>query len=162
MESESEEEEMGSTDEQKQMNARLNLHLSKRKHSEFEDKQKERQEELDRNLAKAVQLALEEELEEEELELEELEEKHQQKRRKGCAICNIQDEELLFQCDGCQKEFHLECLGMDRMPKTEEWFCEGCSRKKRKVNSNPETEQRQGEEAISGMTAKVNSIVENK
>ncbi|KAK9818234.1 hypothetical protein WJX72_009182 [[Myrmecia] bisecta] len=40
-----------------------------------------------------------------------------------CAVCQ-QDGELLM-CDGCPRVFHVDCLGMTRVPEGD-WFCAVC------------------------------------
>ena len=45
-----------------------------------------------------------------------------------CVLC--EDGGDLLMCDGpCLRTFHLQCLGMDSMPKGEKWFCPDCSNK---------------------------------
>ena len=34
---------------------------------------------------------------------------------------------LLLCCDGCEKAFHLSCIGLDSAPLTDTWYCSYCS-----------------------------------
>ena len=44
-----------------------------------------------------------------------------------CAICKSgEDDENMLLCDGCDKGFHLHCLGLKKVPATEFWYCIQC------------------------------------
>ena len=46
-------------------------------------------------------------------------------------LCNLCELDLGLHsavcCDACLQWFHLTCLGMDRAPETENWFCQDCT-----------------------------------
>ena len=49
------------------------------------------------------------------------------KSRHNCVVCGTGDKEnTLLLCDGCDKGSHTTCIGLSKVPKSEEWFCELC------------------------------------
>ena len=43
-----------------------------------------------------------------------------------CGICEEGGELLI--CDGsCSKAFHLSCVGLSEVPKSDKWFCSSCA-----------------------------------
>jgi hypothetical protein len=46
-----------------------------------------------------------------------------------CELCGMgDDEENMIICDCCERGFHTGCLGMQRVPEVEKWFCLECLR----------------------------------
>ncbi|CAG9311564.1 unnamed protein product [Blepharisma stoltei] len=44
-----------------------------------------------------------------------------------CIRCGSdQQDEFLLICDGCDQGFHTFCIGINRIPDLEEWFCHDC------------------------------------
>lgn len=56
-----------------------------------------------------------------------------QKRRKRHFTCSCCSEALtescqwVIACDHCLCWFHLNCVGLRKLPKTKHWFCRNCS-----------------------------------
>ena len=49
------------------------------------------------------------------------------KSRHNCVVCGTGDKEnTLLLCDGCDKGSHTTCIGLSKVPKSEEWFCKLC------------------------------------
>ena len=47
--------------------------------------------------------------------------------RHNCVVCNCGDnEDTLLLCDGCDKGSHFTCIGLSKLPDSEEWFCDLC------------------------------------
>jgi hypothetical protein len=46
----------------------------------------------------------------------------------ACQVCGSQqDEASMLLCDGCDRGYHMRCLGMRRQrPPAGDWFCQGC------------------------------------
>jgi hypothetical protein len=44
-----------------------------------------------------------------------------------CEICCLGDrEDSLLLCDTCDKGYHTYCIGMNRIPYLDQWFCDEC------------------------------------
>ena len=44
------------------------------------------------------------------------------------SICKSEEDEAnMLVCDGCNEGFHLQCVGLQEIPSTEEWYCCDCS-----------------------------------
>nr|CDS33959.2 TAF3 RNA polymerase II TATA box binding protein [Hymenolepis microstoma] len=44
-----------------------------------------------------------------------------------CPICSLPGGDMVG-CDGCDDWFHFQCVGLDKAPETEKWFCPSCTR----------------------------------
>ena len=48
----------------------------------------------------------------------------------GCAVCKRSHYlDTIIICDGCGIECHYGCIGLDRIPEADEWFCPSCASK---------------------------------
>jgi len=47
-----------------------------------------------------------------------------------CICRSSREDEEMVACDSCDEWFHISCLGLKRVPKSKNWFCKECKKKK--------------------------------